>query len=950
MINTKADSTVVMPVPAFVVKFIFWNTALHFLQFVFILTDMISSKGAVPLVRLNGTIVGWFMTTILLLIVALIAVRWKIIGRTLMVLVYLGVCLYNLIRDVHWHLFGGILTYSRFSEGATRILLEGAPQGEIQSVLDGYLLFEICLVVACFVCAFLPLPRFLKSISGRRSFRRLGLIVLALSVLPLLVHPPMRADTLWGFVNDLSIFSNETRSSFYRDRPLRVLLPEKEYIPQRNSHQPLPAALPEKEFKPKRYLHQPLRAILPEKEFVPQPQVPMPPTGSRPNVLIIILESFSAVYFSFYGYSDGVPMENIEALANTRALVGFRHYSVHGGSSHGSDWAILTGLYPESFGETPFHGEPWVREKTAFSYFKDAGYATGAFYSGDATYREHYKLFRHSDCDLFLDDRSTEFKQLSEKITPEQRAIRLMFQEIDQLNRKPFLYLYRTDNGHWPYKSRRGSKDLAPLVRYRYALAEVDIMIGEIVSGLKQRGLFNDTIIVLTSDHGESFRQHENLSLHSEGVYEELVHVPLVISNARLFEQNIQINTITSHIDILPTLLDMVGLAPKDLSELEGYSLIRSLPPDRMLFVSNGDDSTIAGILQNQYKLILKKYDSAKLLFDIVNDPLERMNLAKDNQAVVDRLTGFEDLWKKHRLAGIGESRMRNRGEHNNSGFLLSGNVDADIFLNGNKLVTVSNTKELLLPLDFQEGRNIILITGVAGYRSPDTGLYVKVFHDGFPIGTGPWWELASRRQLFDSPGSPAEKIDPKAWMPATIENKLEKDYTGDRYLDWIQLHSRQPFLLRLDFEVKDRKILTDYINIRGGHRFDFYINNKFFGSGRKTYWDHTHSFVFPQMKDNLNDIGIAVEAEPDEIGLMVEGSIGGRRIKTNSYQWQCIDYEIFRDQEKGQPNKGILKWQPAEKLMDTHSIGQWLPDVEVIWAANRKDGHFLFRYNGNDK
>lgn len=43
MINIKADSTVAVPVPAFVLKFIFWNTILHFLQLVFILTDMISS-------------------------------------------------------------------------------------------------------------------------------------------------------------------------------------------------------------------------------------------------------------------------------------------------------------------------------------------------------------------------------------------------------------------------------------------------------------------------------------------------------------------------------------------------------------------------------------------------------------------------------------------------------------------------------------------------------------------------------------------------------------------------------------------------------------------------------------------------------------------------------------------------------------------------------------------
>jgi hypothetical protein len=220
MINNQADRTAGVPMPAIGVKIVFWNTTLHFLQLVFILADVIASKGAVPLVRLNGTIVGWFMSTLLLLLIALVAARWKIIGNSLMFLVYLGICLYNLIRDVHWHLFGGILTYSRFSEGATRILLEGAPEGEIWSVLDGYLLLELSLVVACFVGAFLPLPRLFWSIFGRRSFRWLGTIVLALSVLPLLIHPQMRADTLWGFVGEFSMLRSMDRSSFCRKRNL----------------------------------------------------------------------------------------------------------------------------------------------------------------------------------------------------------------------------------------------------------------------------------------------------------------------------------------------------------------------------------------------------------------------------------------------------------------------------------------------------------------------------------------------------------------------------------------------------------------------------------------------------------------------------------------------------------------------------------------------------------
>jgi phosphoglycerol transferase MdoB-like AlkP superfamily enzyme len=347
---------------------------------------------------------------------------------------------------------------------------------------------------------------------------------------------------------------------------------------------------------PIRSKHQPMRLFIPEGDFQPEPLLEVPPGPGRPNILIVNLESVNATYFSSYGIRPGVEMENFDALRESR-LVGMRYHSVLGGSSHGNDWAMLTSLYAPSFGPTPFSGDRSIQQKNLLYYGKRAGYRTGFFTTDFTAYREFYKLFKHPDCDVFYDKKSPELGPLPKDLTLEEQMAQLLFEGIDATDDQPFLFLYRTNNAHWPYDSRQADETMSPLERYKHAILENDRVLGEIISGLKQRGLFENTIILVTGDHGESFQEHENLSMHSGGVYEELVHVPFLISYPAHIHRQMRIQENTSHLDILPTLLDLAGLGIEDFDELEGYSLIRTLPPGRMLFVVNGDDGAVNGVI-----------------------------------------------------------------------------------------------------------------------------------------------------------------------------------------------------------------------------------------------------------------------------------------------------------------------------------------------------------------
>src|SRR6185503_5542699 len=164
-------------------------------------------------------------------------------------------------------------------------------------------------------------------------------------------------------------------------------------------------------------------------------------------------------------------------------------------------------------------------------------------------------------------------------------ADRAMFQAtldwIDADRSRPFFALAYTIETHHPYVAREPLRDFGvgheDFNRYLNALRATDETIGWLMDELKRRGLEDSTLVAITADHGESFGQH-NQRIHSFSVYESAVHVPLVLLHPSLRdEQPPRVADVARHIDIVPTLLDSLGIeAPADW---QGRSLLR--PEDR---------------------------------------------------------------------------------------------------------------------------------------------------------------------------------------------------------------------------------------------------------------------------------------------------------------------------------------------------------------------------------
>jgi arylsulfatase A-like enzyme len=213
-------------------------------------------------------------------------------------------------------------------------------------------------------------------------------------------------------------------------------------------------------------------------------------------------------------------------------------------------------------------------------------------------------------------------------------------------------------------------KQLADLIdQYDGAINYVDFQLGRLIKKLKDEKLFDNTLIIITSDHGEQFKEHGGL-LH-ETFFEELIRVPLIFSCPALLPKGIRRKQLVRHIDILPTILELMQLSKP--SSLDGTSLQPIIFDDSdldlqaLILADNGSclrsDSwkyfeTVNLCFPKSLKIINASFKAipfaiiasllrikrngfkikTKHLFDLKNDPKEKNNLARSKKKLVQQL------------------------------------------------------------------------------------------------------------------------------------------------------------------------------------------------------------------------------------------------------------------------------------------------------------------------
>ena len=161
---------------------------------------------------------------------------------------------------------------------------------------------------------------------------------------------------------------------------------------------------------------------------------------------------------------------------------------------------------------------------------------------------------------------------------------------------------------------------------YFATISQIDFHVGRLISRLKERGLYDDTIIVFASDHGEYLGFH-HLLLKSGPMYEPLMRVPLLIKFAGQSGAGMRNDGLTSLLDVAPTLLRAAGIQVP--ATMKGRDL--SAPDDGHHWIFAEDKrGQILMARSERYKLLWSSDSKQRQFFDLKTDPHENLNLIDD--------------------------------------------------------------------------------------------------------------------------------------------------------------------------------------------------------------------------------------------------------------------------------------------------------------------------------
>ncbi|HEA67042.1 MAG TPA: hypothetical protein ENI07_09520 [Desulfobacterales bacterium] len=392
------------------------------------------------------------------------------------------------------------------------------------------------------------------------------------------------------------------------------------------------------------------------------------------NVILISIDSLRPDHLQWYGY-DRDTSPNIDGIAEESVV--FEKAISQSAWTLPTHASIMTGLLPSEHGFIFFDEESFKNKQSVgkldknlitlakilkYNGYRTIGYTGGGWTSGEFglnigfdTYQWGGRYFR----DIF------------------EKTIR---QLKDKKKEKFFLFLHAFDvhspynaskeyNTFYDYTGSYKKSEIKPGIttdisspeyqfivsQYDAGIRRADFSLGVFVEWLKQENLYNNTILIITSDHGEGLISPHNSWGHIYPLHEEFIHVPMIIRIPGL-EKTIFSKQIPASISILPTVLDILDIKADKVRY--GNSLMNFFSKKNFGFDYIISETGILkgkhlarAIRTDKWKLILYQHENKKSsfkLFNLEDDPKEQINIADKNPDVVKdlaaKLPSLEDM------------------------------------------------------------------------------------------------------------------------------------------------------------------------------------------------------------------------------------------------------------------------------------------------------------------
>ncbi|MCH7519439.1 MAG: sulfatase [Candidatus Dadabacteria bacterium] len=392
-----------------------------------------------------------------------------------------------------------------------------------------------------------------------------------------------------------------------------------------------------------------------------------------PNVILISIDTLRADHLGSYGYGRNTS-PNIDKLAEEGVL--FENAFTQAPWTLPAMATIHTSLYPSEHGATRYNLKLkdnfiTLAEYMRNNFYKTIGIISTPYVSSKYGFSQGYDIFE----EYIMGTEGTSSEHLTE------RAIEYI---SDNQDNKFFLwihyfdphaiYLYHEDynygrnySGNLPanlsvefLKSDKNSFNTEDIEYvkdiYDEEISYTDHNIGKLINNIEELGLKEDTVIIITADHGEEFMERNGFG-HGKSVYNELIRIPLIIYNPYKQKQRIEENVETRSIP--KTILELSGidsgsfggenLLALDQSNIENYIYSEGTG-------SMGENTLREAIVLDQFKLIKNIQYQTFELYDLRSDPNEKINLFNTEQInIKSKQNELMSKLSKHQKQRLGE-------------------------------------------------------------------------------------------------------------------------------------------------------------------------------------------------------------------------------------------------------------------------------------------------------
>lgn len=411
-------------------------------------------------------------------------------------------------------------------------------------------------------------------------------------------------------------------------------------------------------------------------EAMPIPEA----AGSGPNVILIAVDTLRADYLTVYNNAARPETPNVTALAEDSIL--FQKAFAQSSWTKASFGTIFSGMYPEAHTATGKVSALPDDVHTIAETLEDAGYFTQGFsnnpnISSVFNYNQGFSNYFDLKPDLYFGaKRSSEklvlydiLRKVIQKVYAKTGGwinITDFYQPADVVTRRglewldrykgvseaPFYLFLHYMDPHDPFRDpERPGKGYARVqmanpdpekykeafIRsYSYEIEFMDTQVGRLLEGLRERGLYDDTLIIFTSDHGEEFYEHGGW-WHGLSLYDEQIAVPLIIKLPGNQYGGKTNPHLARHVDLAPTVAQVTGAKPSSL--WQGQSLFTQAygagneGTEKVYAHLNFEGILLRALRTQTYKQIHanegnKREYAPVELYDLVADPGELVNLA----------------------------------------------------------------------------------------------------------------------------------------------------------------------------------------------------------------------------------------------------------------------------------------------------------------------------------